>query len=365
MGCSGLKKSNDAGLNGSDASMNLSDGSVNDSDAGNPRAADAGNPDAGNAGNQPDGGTDGGPPFRENGARSDINLGGWMDSPHISSDGRELYFMYAPLDILAFHSDGTIRRSGPDRPGHSTSGDTPQALVNTDLYVARQWDDGGWYVSALTELNTPDAQECCAFTSWNGKSLYFMRSPIDESVRPKYWVAKRAGARFAAPVPTDLPVENGNIALDETETTLYFDANFEDPNAGAGKEIWSTTRTASGWAPVVRLPNQVNDPSKFSQTPWLSRDGERIYFHRFLASGAGSDIWVTSKENGFTEVTALPIVGPPFVPALNDRLIGEPSLNEDETLMYAVVYNAQGIPEIWSGRMSSTGVWNMKSVDVK
>ena len=309
----------------------------------------------------PDGGTADGPVTD---LAHTVNLGGWMDSPHISPDGQELYFYYAPMDIARFNkSEGTvIVRGGPDRPGHTTSGDSPLALINADLYVARRQAGGGWEVNNLTTLNSADAQESSPYVSWDGRSLYFMRAYPEQ--QPVYWVARREGDGWGAPTLANLPVVNGNLTMDLGETTMFFDRSV-DPNAASGDEIVVTTRVPGGpWADPTLLPPAVNDPDPVvdSQTPWLSRDGRRLYFHRFNKSGAGSKILVTDIYNDF-RTTELDIIGPPYVPEYQDRLVAEPSLTEDEQTLYALVYSADAVAQVWSGQRAPLGRWQLSLVE--
>lgn len=293
-----------------------------------------------------------------------VNLGGWMDSPHISPDGQELFFYYAPMDIARHNRSGQVDvvRGGPDRPGHTTSGDSPLALINTDLYVARRQPGGGWEVSNLSALNTPDAQESNPFLSWDGRSLYFLRSLPGQA--PVFWVARREGEAWGAPVLASLPVVNGNLTMDISETTMFYDRG-SNPDAPAGEEIVVTTRVPGGpWAEPTLLPPEVNnpDPGVDSQTPWLSRDGRRLYFHRFNKSGAGSQVLVSDIYSDFQTVE-LDIVGPPHVPEYADRLFGEPSLPEDERTLFVLVYNVDAQPQIWSGQKTPLGRWSLSPVD--
>ncbi len=293
-----------------------------------------------------------------------VNVGGWIDSPHISPDGNELYFMYAPADIHHFNTTGEITRGGPDRPGHTTSGDQPEALMNSDLYVARRRAAGGWTVEALTSINRADTQECCPFLSWDGGSLYFMRSSFAPGAVPEYWVSKREGDGWGAPALAELPVVNGNVAFDSTGTKLYFDAN-QDPNAGAGQDIWvATGATGSGWSKPEKLPPAVNEPDQYSQTPWISPDEKRLYFHRFSKSGAGSALLVATRDASgeFTLVEPLDVSGPPVALGIGDRLFGEPSLPADEKRIYAQVWNTSGGPELWSGPLMGSAC-TLASVD--
>lgn len=294
---------------------------------------------------------------------SKVNIGGWIDSPEISPDGKSLYFMYAPLAIWEFQSKGKIKRGGPDRPGATTSGDKPEALVNTDIYEARL-RGGKWVARAVTVINTPNNQEACPFVSFDGKRLYFGRNLIKGEEHVAAYVSTRTKGTWGKAKKTDVPIRaTCNITLSADEREVFFDDDPARPGASSGKEILHATRGSGGsWGSPEKLPSLINssDPSDRQQTPWLSEDGKRLYFNRFKENGSEGKFLVAYRNDGqsqFDRVEELQLAGLPTVRAVGTSLIGEPSLTRDEKEIYGQVWNETAVPEIWFAKKQADGSW--------
>src|SRR5215472_3455739 len=67
--------------------------------------------------------------------------------------------------------------------------------------------------------------------------------------------------------------------------------------------------TAEDWSPAERLPDAVNSDSA-DQEPWITPDGNTLYFMSFRPGGLGrSDIWVSEKQPDGQWGQAHPVAG--------------------------------------------------------
>ena len=135
-------------------------------------------------------------------------------------------------------------------------------------------------------------------------------------------------AHAAAPtlVPRKLPFPpNDNFGnyeptISADGNTIYF-ARFANNGVKREKgatDIFATHRvrqsgewpgTAEDWSPAERLPDTVNSDSA-DQEPWITPDGQTLYFMSFRPGGLGrSDIWVSEKQPDGQWGQAHPVVG--------------------------------------------------------
>jgi WD40-like Beta Propeller Repeat len=135
-------------------------------------------------------------------------------------------------------------------------------------------------------------------------------------------------AHAAAPtlVPRKLPFPpNDNFGnyeptISADGNTIYFArfANNGDKRVKGATDIFVTHRvrqsgewpgTAEDWSPAERLPDTVNSDSA-DQEPWITPDGQSLYFMSFRPGGLGrSDIWVSDKQPDGQWGQAHPVVG--------------------------------------------------------
>jgi hypothetical protein len=132
-----------------------------------------------------------------------INLGPTInskhreDNPHLSVDGKVLYF----------------------------DSDRPEGYGKWDIYYSIRDEDGTWSkpVNLGPRINT-EAVEGMAFLSANGQSLYFGRARPIKNEMPQFYVTKQLSNRsWSEPVLIDLgisDVHSPSLTTDEKE--LYF-----------------------------------------------------------------------------------------------------------------------------------------------
>jgi len=147
------------------------------------------------------------------------------------------------------------------------------------------------------------------------------------------WPAMFSGrAHAAAPtlVPRKLPFPpNDNFgsyepAISADGNTIYF-ARFADNGTSSGdkrvkgtSDLFVTRRirqdrewpgTAGDWSAPERLPDTVNSDSNELE-PWISPDGNSLYWQSRRNGGAGStDIWVSHKQADGQWSQAQPVFG--------------------------------------------------------
>jgi hypothetical protein len=249
-----------------------------------------------------------------------INTEADEDDPHISSDGRTLYYaanskkkwdlMVAQRrDVTSPWSKGIILRDyiqteADDRSLCVTldgrypqyiyyASKTDKAGKNFDLYVAlRQGRDKAFAEPrALTTVDT-EADEMHPWLTADGKELYFSRK-TDEGWR--VYITRRANATGALgwgdpELVEDLEPGLHHVTLTADGKTMYLQGPL-------GKDRWGlfvVKREGKGWGKAEAL-DMLNDPDAPTgdRSPALTRDGTRLYFASDRAGGKGGlDLWV-------------------------------------------------------------------------
>jgi Tol biopolymer transport system component len=249
-----------------------------------------------------------------------VNTDADEDDPHISSDGRVLYYaangkgkfdiMFAERrnltspwgkgvilqDYIQTEADDrslcvTVEGRYPQYMYFASK--TDKAGTNFDLYVAVKHgrDKAFTDARALTMLDT-DADEMYPWLSADGKELYFSRKTKDGW---RVFVSRRASATGPAgwgepALLADLPPDFHHATLTSDGRTMYLQGPL-------GKDRWGlfvVKREGKGWAKPEPL-DMLNDPDAPTgdRSPALTRDGNRLYFASDRAGGKGGlDLWV-------------------------------------------------------------------------
>jgi len=180
--------------------------------------------------------------------RIPINTGtGWSDSPHVSRDGKRLYFMYSRYNFGPWIISGgttTPVISGPDRPGlhHSAN-----PFDESDIYMATRNPDGTWSEAVNLGLNG-------AYGDSSGMEIY------------------------------------------DGDTFIWLQGN------GTVNNIVMANKNLDGtWGNPVDTGPDINDHSTgvFQDNPHLSPDGQGVWFTSNRPGGAGiRDLWFSSHSTG-------------------------------------------------------------------
>lgn len=302
-----------------------------------------------------------------------INAGGWVDSPFLTLDGKELYFMHAPLDFWKFRMEQPPRyeKHGPIRPGHTTGAASDWDLVNTDLYVSRLVNGTWTKPVALTELNTPTAQECCPFVTRDSKRIYFLRGELrKEGAVPEIFVADRTSdgrwekvRKFEGDLS---PLKNvGNSHLSQDGREFYVDAMQPGTTDEEKIDIYVLRWADGGWGRPERIP-AINSPHR-DAAPWLSPDGKRLYFTRLeeVPNISICGKLLMSERNPATGEWQAPRELKTNLPnaIFGCPIFEEPSLTADErTMAIATLVQERRTQEIWMGSLMGDA-WVFKPVD--
>jgi hypothetical protein len=246
------------------------------------------------------------------------------DDPHVSSDGRKLYF--ASLKEGKWEIMVSTRRSiRQPWPGAELLGDyirtpaddrgvslTPERRYPQYLYFGtrkdREQDNFDIYVAAnqglvrdsafgsptsVDEVNTK-ADECNPWLTGNGRYLFFDRKTREGwrtflVSRPKNAVRTARGFGEARPFKA-LPVGYHHVTLSPDLRTIFC----QGPLAKGRTGLFRCVRKGKGWTKPEPLAN-LNQPKAPTgdRSPCLSRDGRLLYFASDRPGGKGKmDLWV-------------------------------------------------------------------------
>jgi hypothetical protein len=177
-----------------------------------------------------------------------INTGtGWSDSPHISRDGKRLYFMYSRYNFGPWIISGgttTPLPSGPDRPGlhHSAN-----PFDESDVYMASKNPDGTW--SEAVNLGLSGAYG-----------------------------------------------DSSGMEINDGNTFIWLQGN------GSTNNIVMANKNSDGtWSGPVDLGPGINDHTAgvVQDNPHISPDGQGLWFTSNRPGGVGArDIWFSVYSNG-------------------------------------------------------------------
>jgi Tol biopolymer transport system component len=249
-----------------------------------------------------------------------INTDADEDDPHISSDGRTLYYaanakgkwdlMFAQRrnvtspwgkgvilqDYIQTEVDDrslcvTAEGRYPQYIYYATK--TDKAGKNFDLYVAvKQGRDRAFAEPrALTTVDTP-ADEMHPWLTTDGKELYFSRKTKEGW---RVYVTRRANTTGPAgwgreDLVEDLEPGFHHVTLTSDGKTMYLQGPLEKDRWG----LFVVKREGKKWGKPEAL-DMLNDPDAPTgdRSPALTRDGNRLYFASDRAGGKGGlDLWV-------------------------------------------------------------------------
>lgn len=214
-----------------------------------------------------------------------INTVGWQDSVFISPDGNELYFAYMPYTQPVFMdiyfgriSEEDVQRRGPIRPGNHGN-------MNFDTYKAVRNEDGTWGTPINLNINSY-YHLYSAKLSFNGNELYYAIRDYDKNYgADDIYVSKKLFDGSWGPPENLGPNINTRFredhpSLSSDGQTLYFTRNEQEY---LGIEIMVSKKVNGKWTMAEKLPqpvNQLNPESKANHQPFITSDGQTLYFTR-------------------------------------------------------------------------------------
>ncbi len=258
-------------------------------------------------------------PPRLNPTNLGVNTPADEDDPHVTSNGKTLYYSCNTkdkFDILVSNwsprdkgwgpgklPDDYVRTEGDDRSVFVTrDGKFPQFLYyasrkdketkNYDLYVAvRQGADKVFSEPTPVQALDSEADEMHPWMSADGKQLYFSRKTREGW---RVWVASRRSALgpqgFDKPkVIGELPAGFHHATLTPDGRTMYLQGKLPDGRWG----LFTSVLKAEKWGEPEPLEG-INHPDAPTgdKSPNLSRDGATLYFASDRPNGKGGfDIW--------------------------------------------------------------------------
>ena len=184
-----------------------------------------------------------------------------------------------------------------------------------DLFLYDYEDEGhceGTATPFSETINLPEFHEATPTFSADGKTMIFARSNNDDKKDPNKEVnlyeSKWNGSHWSEGVLLPSPINHkehwdGCPFLSADGNTLYFASS--RPNGQGGVDIYRATRAKNGkWARVINLGRAINTKGN-EMFPYVAAD-ERLYFASDGHPGLGGlDILVAARKDGKTTVKNL------------------------------------------------------------
>ncbi len=227
-----------------------------------------------------------------------INTAGWADSPYMTPDGKELYFMYTPYNIMPIFFGGTPKKIGPDRPGHHSGKDF---WKDSDIYVSTRQANGTWSAPKNLPFNDENADACPMLTI-DGKAMYYQK---DLDGQADIYVVRKNGNGWGKPQRLNANVNdpkanetNPHITVDEK--LLFFSSNRK---GGLGDmDIYVSFRQPDGsWGRAKNLGAPFSS-KEMDDVVWFNPEGTKGYFvrsHTIMQVDKKGDWWSEAKPVEF------------------------------------------------------------------
>jgi Tol biopolymer transport system component len=254
-----------------------------------------------------------------------INTDADEDDPHISSDGKTLFYasnaqknwdIWVSTRALTTQPwrkgvlfDDYLQSKDDERSVFVTpEGRYPQYMFacakktrdvtrpNFDIFVSVKQNARASF-TAPTPLNTIDtaADELHPWLTPDGRRLYFSRRDRDGwRVYTSTRQATTGAAGFMEPAAIkELPADFHHATLTPDGKTMYLQGPLEKDRWG----LFVSTYTGGQWSEPAPLNVNSPDAPDGDMSPCLSRDGKMLYFSSDRPGGKGKkDIWVVPVE---------------------------------------------------------------------
>jgi hypothetical protein len=273
---------------------------------------------------------------------------GWSDSPFISRDGQRLYFMYSRYDFGPWIlSGGTVmpQAVGPDRPGLHKSSTNP--FDESDLYVATRNANGTWSEPVPLGFNGNHG-DSSGMEVDGGNGFVWLRG--NGTTNEIVTATRNGNGTWSTPTAlggginaTGSGVLQDNPYLSPDGDRLWFTST--RANGQGGKDLWSSQRTNGVWSPPVNLPAPFNSTGNDDQL-WIAPAGPDVFWN-------GPNGLMHCNSNGSTCAAAPTVVTLPGC-----GYAAEASMPDDgQTLYFACGDLATGRVRIMYSRKQLDGSW--------
>lgn len=273
---------------------------------------------------------------------------GWSDSPFISRDGQRLYFMYSRYDFGPWIlSGGTVmpQAVGPDRPGLHKSSTNP--FDESDLYVATRNANGTWSEPVPLGFNG-DHGDSSGMEIDGGNGFVWLRG--NGTTNEIVTATRNGNGTWSTPTAlggginaTGSGVLQDNPYLSPDGDRLWFTST--RANGQGGKDLWSSQRTNGVWSTPVNLPAPFNSTGHDDQL-WIAPAGLDVFWN-------GPNGLMHCTSNGSTCAAAPTVVSIPGC-----GYAAEASMPDDgQTLYFACGDLATGRVRIMYSRKQNNGSW--------
>ncbi|WP_289053046.1 hypothetical protein [Carboxylicivirga marina] len=181
-----------------------------------------------------------------------------------------------------------------NKQGHSKQGKST-ILYPEDIYSSK-WRDGAWLpaTNVGNSINTSGYDATCSLSS-DGKTMILYRNNGNGDL----YISKLSNDKWGKPVKLPKPI---NSPHEESHACLSIDGNSivftsDRPGCVGNKDIYMAHKLPNGdWGKVTLLNEKVNTPFN-EESPFLSHDGQTIFFaSEGHNSMGGFDIFMSEKD---------------------------------------------------------------------
>ena len=269
-----------------------------------------------------------------------VNTLGWNDSPYITRDGKELYFMYSRYNFYPIFSGGKPFLQGPDRPGHHTNDVNP--FDDSDIYVAERNADGSWGTPQNLSFND-NRGGCCAMVVEGPPFTIYYQTHYEGMGTDIVYRVRNADGTWGKEINmgtnVNSPQTEDNPHASADQQGIWFTSN--RPGGLGGNDIWFSQKVNGVWQPAVNVGAPISTGANEDQF-WVSAMDNTVYFNR------EATIYETKwTGNGFTEPVALDL-GRPFVAEAsmpdsgNELFFGSPDTEKQKMKIFYARKNSNG-----------------------
>ncbi|MEO0338320.1 MAG: tetratricopeptide repeat protein [Bacteroidota bacterium] len=179
------------------------------------------------------------------------------------------------------------------------------------------FDKGGWRIGkTVGESFNTDLNEGMVTMVRDGRTMYFTACNRDNVQGPcDIWEATVDGTTFSYLQPlrgdANTPSWESQAAVSCDGRTLYFSSMWEGPGHQGGADIWYAKKLPSGlWSSPINMGPKINTP-KDEESPFITNDGNTLYFCSTGHLGMGSADIFFSMKNSDDSTWTIPInLGP-------------------------------------------------------